>query len=236
MYACSRPIGLSPVGRILTPRIERTMKHTRAFTLIELLVVVAIISTLIAILLPSLNQAKMTATRVSCLSNMRQVGAGVEMYTIENDGYLPGPGSYGQFAGYATHRYALSRYTAIYLGGESPTAEMQTLELFVCPGFERVAPPAAPRFNWIMYAADGRARDGKRLLGSPWTPGEYGPSKLVRVKAPSTIVLMSEIDELTNPGGWGGLVALEPIHGFSGSYPLRNHVYFDGHAESIVID
>jgi prepilin-type N-terminal cleavage/methylation domain-containing protein/prepilin-type processing-associated H-X9-DG protein len=59
------------------------------FTLVELLVVVAIIALLIAILLPSLSSARRASDSVKCLSNLRQIGAGFQLYAHEHKGRWP---------------------------------------------------------------------------------------------------------------------------------------------------
>lgn len=57
----------------------------RAFTLIELLVVIAIIAILAAILFPVFAQAKEAAKKTACLSNMKQLGLGVQLYLADSD-------------------------------------------------------------------------------------------------------------------------------------------------------
>ncbi|MHB8636202.1 MAG: prepilin-type N-terminal cleavage/methylation domain-containing protein [Fimbriimonadaceae bacterium] len=61
----------------------------RAFTLIELLVVIAIIAILAAILFPVFAQAKNQAKKIACLSNQKQIGLAILMYTNDVDDTYP---------------------------------------------------------------------------------------------------------------------------------------------------
>src|SRR5271154_6418081 len=74
--------------------------NRRAFTLVELLVVIAIIAVLAAILLPAFTKVKLSAQRIECASNLRQLGVASEIYWDENNGncfrYIFGSTNYGQ--------------------------------------------------------------------------------------------------------------------------------------------
>jgi prepilin-type N-terminal cleavage/methylation domain-containing protein/prepilin-type processing-associated H-X9-DG protein len=68
---------------------EQHTPSRKAFTLIELLVAIAIIAILAALLLPALARAKQAGQKMTCISNLRQIGLAFTTYLSDSKDKFP---------------------------------------------------------------------------------------------------------------------------------------------------
>jgi len=106
------------------------------FTLIELLVVIAIIAILAAILFPVFARARESGRRTSCLSNMKQIGIGLEQYKTDNDSTFP------QAYYYNDGVSSSSLYTQ-WTGMTQPY--LKSIQVFKCPSSKGLPPTNSTR-------------------------------------------------------------------------------------------
>ncbi len=99
--------------------------RANGFTLIEILSVLAMIVILSSMLLPSLGRARAQAYKISCLSNMRQIGTGLQLYTDDHDSYLP-PAQLPQTG------------SPVYSWPTLMFSYVKSEQIFVCPSGEEV--------------------------------------------------------------------------------------------------
>ena len=125
-----------------------TTHGRQKFTLIELLVVIAIIAILAALLLPALTSARERGKSITCVNNLKQLGACTTFYCDDNSGWLPRPGQLIGSDGKPTGQWQdhLIAYTGVPLKDRcwqevlNTSGEYLPKKLFDCPSTSGVIP------------------------------------------------------------------------------------------------
>lgn len=181
-----------------------------AFTLIELLVVVAIIALLVAILLPSLQAARMQSKGAVCLSNLHQVSVATSYY-VERDRWYPR-------AWWSAEKR--------WMDAVKPFVSKKS-DVYRCPSDPKQIPVAWDATIILSYGINTFcfADQGSCF----W----YGV-KADRVRRPAGVIVFSDC----TPGKYysgGGSSYIEPIPDVDYRHPGKSfHVAFcDGHAQTL---
>lgn len=70
---------------VIPMKLRKLMTSKGGFTLVEIMIVVAIIGLLAAIAIPNFVQARQTAQKNACISNLKQIEGAMVLYSL--DGY-----------------------------------------------------------------------------------------------------------------------------------------------------
>jgi prepilin-type processing-associated H-X9-DG protein len=186
-------------------------------TLIELVAVVAVISLLIGILLPAIQQVRESARRLQCKANLKQIGIALESYFGDSRVWPSASGDYPSGWVYGTLSY-LDQKNLFDEFDPNQTWDVNALPTLKQPQVFRC--PSIPTRNGTFEGLPVSAYGFNTLLlnQSVRSPG----SKLVTVTETQTYnVIWIRGEESTSVG-------YEKIHGAGG-----NVLFSDGHVDWI---
>lgn len=207
------------------------MFRRKAFTLIELLVVIAIIAILAAILFPVFAQAREKARSISCLSNTKQLGMALAMFSQDHDEYLPKAwfndepdGSQPQAWGFHDPMWGWDYVLQGYIKNKN---------VYQCPSDS----DSYPRGLWDdSYTGLPDKPDADNIPGSyrlnisDYPNGPWGALKLAALERPSDAIQIIESIPGVDNAEWHQISTWEADDGYVCRDFIKN-VAFDRHSK-----
>lgn len=209
------------------------MRWLRAFTLLELLVVVSVIAILAALLLPVFAAARESARRSACLSNVKQIGAAMQLYAQDNDERWPlhDLSNFQRQVPDGQDAFVVDGWDGTpvpnWAAGVRPY--LKNLGVLVCPSNRGWCPGADPARPALTYAYNGYAsgriagqEPDAALIVLAW---DYGEKTTWAIANPGG-------DSATGTYGSWFNWSQRPGHP-GGTHGLHNTVCADGHAKAV---
>ena len=203
--------------------MKKAFTHNSGVTITELLAAVSILIVLVLIITSGLRSSYKKMESIQCSSNLKKLGAAVQVYATDFDFLLPTPG-----------RNTGDTWRRKLINGEYVSDRL--LKIFSCPSLPA---PCTYRINSGFYD------------GSIWEhadEGEGDPQDLAIISNPATTILVSEYQNvaMTTDIDSSGTEAFSDHTMWNGNYPAQandallavhnggsNYLFIDCHIEWI---
>jgi len=208
--------------------IRPALRSRQAFTLVELLVVIGIIAVLIAMLLPTLAKAREQAKMTQCMSNLRQLGIGVQLYRHHNRDYFPPRVIFVRNMSTGTEGAAVTRQSVFSWTGKQGklagnvtvrdmTADKRYINKYLMPNVQLFS-----EFEYAHCPADDQAYEN---WGSSYSMAHFGGNAANPIYSVVREDVYNGATKVNDLSIKGSQVRNSSVYAYAGDHPLVSKVF-----------